>query len=85
MVKLIPYYAMFTDEGNCLVSAMVEASIDMKRDWAYVYKNLELIADAPGFEEALDTDVREHVFEKLVDAGLEIGNDIPELSATTEA
>ena len=65
-----PYYAMFTDEGNCMVAGMVEAAIDMKRDWPFVYKNLELIANASGFEEAMDTDVREHVFSKMVDAGL---------------
>ena len=64
-----PYYAMFTDNGNAMVSAMVEAAIDMKRDWNYVYEKLGVIAEADGFEEAMDTDVREHVHAKLVEKG----------------
>ena len=64
-----PYYAMFTDNGNAMVSAMVEAAINMKRSWNYVYEKLELIASCQGFEEALDTDVREHVHAKLVEEG----------------
>ena len=64
-----PYYAMFTDNGNAMVSATVEAAINMKRSWNYVYEKLELIASCQGFEEALDTDVREHVHAKLVEEG----------------
>ena len=36
-------YAMFTEEGNVMVNAIVTAAIDMERDFDYVMDKLNIL------------------------------------------
>ena len=63
-------YAMFTAEGNTLVSAVVEAAINMGRDFNYVVSKLEVLAETKAYEEAMDTAVREEVYAVMAKAEL---------------
>jgi hypothetical protein len=63
-------YAMYTAEGNTMVSAVVEAAINMGRDFDYVMSKLEVLAEAEAYAEATDTAVREEVYAVMVKARL---------------
>ena len=58
-------YAMFTEEGNAMVNAIVTAAIDMERDYDYVMDKLEILQETEAYSECLDTEVRETVYEVM--------------------
>ena len=58
-------YAMFTEEGNAMVNAIVTAAIDMERDYDYVMDKLEILQKTDAYSECLDTAVREAVYEVM--------------------
>lgn len=59
-------YAMFTPQGNREVQKIVEAVQDSKlknnEAWGLAYNELDILSQREGFTEAMDTDVRDHVF-----------------------
>ena len=55
-------YAMFTDEGNEMVDALVTACKMLEYKWPQVSFALEVMARKPEFSEATDTAVRESVY-----------------------
>ncbi len=59
------YYGMFTDEGNAKVSAIVEFAKANDAQWENVLPMLSNLAasDPAKFGEALDTMVREMVYD----------------------
>ena len=63
-------YAMFTEEGNVMVNAIVTAAIDMERDYDYVMDKLNMLQETEAYAEATDTEVREIVYEVMRDKGL---------------
>ena len=63
-------YAMFTEEGNAMVNAIVTAAIDMERDFDYVMDKLNMLQETEAYAEATDTEVRETVYEVMRDKGL---------------
>ena len=63
-------YAMFTEEGNAMVNAIVTAAIDMERDFDYVMDKLNILQETEAYAEATDTEVRETVYEVMRDKGL---------------
>jgi len=62
-------FAMFTAEGNELVTRIATAGLELTAEdgaesaWAWTVRELEKLATAEGFEEATDTAVREAVYE----------------------
>jgi hypothetical protein len=58
-------YGMFTDAGNHLVHALVMAAKSKDLDWDQVYEMMEGASKVAGFEEILDTEVRESVYMAL--------------------
>ena len=63
-------YAMFTEEGNAMVNAIVTAAIDMERDYDYVMDKLNMLQETEAYAEATDTEVRETVYEVMWKEGL---------------
>ena len=63
-------YAMFTEEGNVMVNAIVTAAVNMERDYDYVMAKLEILQKTDAYSECLDTAVREAVYEVMRDKGL---------------
>ena len=63
-------YAMFTEEGNAMVNAIVTAAIDMERDFDYVMDKLNILQETEAYAEATDTEVRETVYEVMWKEGL---------------
>ena len=63
-------YAMFTEEGNVMVNAIVTAAIDMERDFDYVMDKLNMLQETEAYAEATDTEVRETVYEVMRKEGL---------------
>ena len=63
-------YAMFTEEGNVMVNAIVTAAIDMERDFDYVMDKLNILQETEAYAEATDTEVRETVYEVMWKEGL---------------
>ena len=67
-------FAMFTEEGNQLVSRIAEAGAKLaatdgaRSAWTWAHRELEKLACAEGFEEAMDTMVREIVYGDVVKA-----------------
>ena len=61
------YYGMFSDEGNEAVAQIVERGLLENRAWLEVYQDLVRLAesDRDRFGEALDTMVRDIVYEAL--------------------
>ena len=59
-------YAMFTPAGNREVHKIVETVQDSKLHneaaWKLAYNELDILSQREGFEEAMDTDVRDHVY-----------------------
>jgi hypothetical protein len=55
-------YGMYTPEGNAAVDNIVRAALVNDLRWSAVYSLLYQVSRTQGFEEALDTDVREAVY-----------------------
>jgi len=57
-------YGMFSSEGNLAVHGVVVTAITMNLTWPQTYKCLNMLAknDYSKFGEAMDTDVREAVY-----------------------
>ena len=62
-----PYYAMYTDFGNDAIEAIVRTAKVLKLDWPQVLDELRILAQRfpEDFGEAMDTVVREMVYDKL--------------------
>ena len=62
-----PDYAMFTEFGNDAVDAIVRSAKILNLNWPQVYAELESLANRfpNDFGEAMDTAVRECVYDKL--------------------
>ena len=63
-------YAMFTEEGNVMVNAIVTAAVNMERNYDYVMDKQEILQKTDAYSECLDTEVRETVYEVMRDKGL---------------
>jgi len=64
-IQAKPHYAMFSDEGNAAVHALVIFAQTAKLSWLQVHKLLEVLAEDEKYTEATDTAVREFVYETL--------------------
>jgi len=60
-----PDYAMFTDLGNAAVHAIVERARADRMSWAETYGALSALSEQEQFAEAMDTAVRECVYDAL--------------------
>ena len=58
-------FGMFTDAGNGAVQAIVEGAISNDLSWNDVVDCLQALSEREGFEEAMDTEVRECVYRAL--------------------
>lgn len=60
-------FGMFTSEGNVAVFGIVQYAKEHNLSWKTVYQNLEDLAkfDADKYGEALDTAVREAVYDAI--------------------
>ena len=63
----VKYYGMFSDEGNKAVQDIVQRGLLENRAWLEVYQDLVKLAESnrDRFGEALDTVVRDIVYEAL--------------------
>ena len=61
----VPDYAMFTELGNAAVHAVVVAARANRMTWAETYRALQALAEQAEFGEAMDTAVREVVYDAL--------------------
>lgn len=61
----VPDYAMFTDLGNAAVHAIVVKARAEKMTWAQTYRALRALSEQNEFGEAMDTAVREMVYDAL--------------------
>jgi len=59
------YYGMFTDKGNRIVDGIVIAAKEFGWSFEYVLKILTDLASVEGLEEAMDTAVKEYVYEAM--------------------
>ena len=69
-------FAMFTAEGNYMVSRIATAGRELagvdgpynatEQAWNWALRELEKLATAEGFEEATDTAVREAVYDFII-------------------
>ena len=62
-----PYYGMYTDFGNDAIEAIVRTAKVLKLNWPQVLDELRILAQRfpEDFGEAMDTVVREMVYDKL--------------------
>ena len=58
-------YGMFTELGNAAVHAIVVAAKANNMTWAQVYRALGALAEQKEFSEAMDTVVREYVYDAM--------------------
>ena len=58
-------YAMFTELGNAAVHAIVIAAKANNLTWAQTYRALHQLSEQKEFSEAMDTMVRECVYDAL--------------------
>ena len=58
-------YAMFSELGNAAVHAIVVAARANNLTWAQVYRALQTLSEQAEFSEAMDTMVRECVYDRL--------------------
>ena len=65
--ETVPYYGMYTDNGNMAVDAIVSAAKIAKLTWPETYQALRDLANSnpDSFGEAMDTMVREMVYDAL--------------------
>lgn len=61
----VPDYAMYTEIGNAAVHAVVETARVNDLTWAQTYRALSKLAEQEQFGEAMDTMVRECVYDAL--------------------
>ena len=59
------YYGMFTDAGNQEVAAIVEHAKAKQLTWEQTYKLLSQLAMVSDYAEAMDTMVREMVYDAI--------------------
>ena len=62
---VVPEYGMFTEEGDYEVYRIVDLALKANLTWSQVTGLLEQLSNTEGFEEAIDTVVRERVWEEL--------------------
>jgi hypothetical protein len=58
-------YGMFSDEGNNAVRLIVQNAKTYNLRWIDVYRELQDLSDLEGYGEAMDTAVREIVYDAL--------------------
>lgn len=58
-------YGMFTELGNAAVHAIVVAAKANNMTWVQVYRALGALAEQKEFSEAMDTVVREYVYDAM--------------------
>ena len=63
-------YFMETKSGNILVEGIVQTALKNKFSYDWVVGRLNVLSDTKGFEEAMDTMVREAVLYELDKHGL---------------
>ena len=61
----VPDYAMYTDLGNAAVHALAERARAEKMNWSQTLQALRTLAEQDAFGEAMDTMVRECVYDAL--------------------
>jgi hypothetical protein len=64
-VKQMLNYGMFSDEGNNAVRLIVQNAKTYNLRWIDVYRELQDLSDLEGYGEAMDTAVREIVYDAL--------------------
>jgi hypothetical protein len=64
-VKQMLNYGMFSDEGNNAVRLIVQNAKTYNLRWIDVYRELQDLSNLEGYEEAMDTVVRENVYDAL--------------------
>ena len=62
---VVPEYGMFSEEGDYEVYRIVDLAKRARLTWNQVKGLLEQLSNNPEFEEAMDTVVRERVWEEL--------------------
>ena len=62
---VIPEFGMFTEEGDYEVYRIVDLAKRARLTWHQVSGLLTQLSNTEGFEEAMDTVVRERVWEEL--------------------
>ena len=65
MTQTSPDYAMYTDIGNAAVHAVVKMARKNELTWEQTLQALRTLAEQKPFGEAMDTMVREYVFDAL--------------------
>lgn len=58
-------YGMFTESGNALVYGIVLTAKAASLDWEQVYEIMSDVSTLNGYEEIMDTEVREAVYIEL--------------------
>lgn len=64
-VKQMLNYGMFSEEGNNAVRLIVQNAKTYNLRWIDVYRELQDLSNREGYEEAMDTAVREVVYDAL--------------------
>lgn len=59
------YFGMYSDHGNNAVRLIVQMAQKHRFTWREVYAELQELSKRDGFEEAMDTMVREIVYDTL--------------------
>ena len=62
---VVPEYGMFTEEGDYEIFRIVDLAKRARLTWNQVKGLLQQLSSTEGFEEAMDTVVRERVWEEL--------------------
>ena len=62
---VVPEYGMFTEEGDYEIFRIVDLAKRARLTWNQVTGLLQQLSNTEGFEEAMDTVVRERVWEEL--------------------
>ena len=62
---VVPEFGMFTEEGDYEVFRIVDLAKRARLTWSQVSGLLQQLSSDPAFEEAMDTVVRERVWEEL--------------------
>lgn len=58
-------YGMFTEHGNNAIRMLIQNAQVHNLTWLDVYKELQELSNREGYEEAMDTAVREVVYDAL--------------------
>jgi len=64
-VKQMLDYGMFTEHGNNAIRLLIQNAQVHNLTWLDVYKELQELSNREGYEEAMDTAVREVVYDVL--------------------